>query len=233
MISGYKSIRTIIEGLYRDLDYNTELNEISIISWCGEALLLIGAYSQFTEEIKCVDVCNHEAELPCDFYKLIDISHNKRAMHWATKTLAAQYGCDGCKISNCCTENEFYITNFTLRTSFKEGSVCLNYLAVPTDEEGYPLIPDDVYFDKALKSYCTYMLDRIEFRKAKIPEVAYRDSEKDWYFYVSSAKGSANMPNAAQMENLLNTWVRLIPKQNLYNKNFRGLTDKENRKLFN
>jgi len=233
MISGFKSIKTVLAGLYRDLGYNTEINELDLIEWCSEALMLIGTYSQLIEEVKCLDICNHQALLPLNFYKLIDISHKGKPMHWGTNTLAHSYGCEGCKIKQCCTEHEFFISDYHIKTQFKEGAVCLNYLAVPTDDEGFPLIPDDVYFDKALKSYCTYMLDRIEFRKMKLPEVAYRDSEKDWLFYCSSAKGAANMPNAAQMENLKNIWVRLIPQQNQYNHHFKGLSKQEHRRLFN
>src|ERR1700751_3802910 len=232
MISGYKSIKTIFAGLYRDLGYNTELNSNDLVEWVFEGLQLIGAFSQDIDKPECLDICNHETVLPFDFYKLIEISHNKKPMHWANPGLVHQYGCEGCKVKSCCTENDFYITESHIRTSLKEGKICISYLAVPTCEDGYPLVPDDVYFDKALKSYCTYMLDRIEFRKQKLPEVAYRDSEKDWLWYVAAAKGSANMPNTQQLQRLMNVWVRLIPKQDSYNKMFRDIDKQEQRKTF-
>ena len=75
------------------------------------------------------------------------------------------------------------------------------------------------------------MLDKIQFRKGLIPEVVFRMSEKDWYFYVNSARGSAYMPDSAQMERLKNTWVRLIPKQNEYQNGFRSLEFRERRNL--
>jgi len=75
------------------------------------------------------------------------------------------------------------------------------------------------------------MLDRIQFRKGLVPEVIFRLSEKDWLFYVNSARGSANMPDSSQMERLKNVWVRLIPKQNEYANGFRGIANRENRNL--
>ena len=232
MITGYKSIKTIMAGLYRDLGYNTEINFGDAIEWCGEALMMIGAYSQFTEKQKCVEVCNHAADLPCDFHKIIEMNYDGRPIMWATNTLISLYGCEGCKVPTCCTDEYFYISESTIKASFKEGKLCMTYLAIPTDEEGYPMIPDDVYFDKALKAYCTYMLDRIEFRKGKLPEVAYRDSEKDWLFYVNSARGAANMPSLGQLERLKNVWVRLIPKTNEFNKNFINNGNQERRHTF-
>jgi len=232
MITGYKSIKTIMAGLYRDLGYNTEINFSDVVEWVAESLQLIGAYSQFDEKVDCIEICEYQAELPCGFHKLMDASYNGLPISWATNTLISQYGCESCKVPPCCTQETFYITESHIKTSFREGKICLAYLAIPTDEEGYPMIPDDVYFDKALKAYCTYMLDRIEFRKQRLPEVAYRDSERDWLWYVAAAKGSANQPNMHQLENLKNTWVKLIPKQNEFNTFFSNNNKQERRRTF-
>lgn len=232
MITGYKSIKTIMAGLYRDLGYNTEINFGDCVEWIAECLMMIGAYAQFEEDQKCVEVCNHEAQLPCGFYKLIEMNYDGKPIMWSSNTMASLYGCEGCKIPSCCTSEYFYITESHIKTSFKEGKLCMTYLAIPTDEDGYPMIPDDVYYDKALKAYCTYMLDRIEFRKGKLPEAAYRDSEKDHLFYINSARGAANMPNLQQLERLKNVWVRMIPQQNEFNKNFRNTGTQERRRLF-
>lgn len=232
MITGYKSIKTIIAGLYRDLGSNTELNIADIVEWVNEGLSLIGAYSQYIEKQKCVDISNYEADLPCDFYRLTDISYNNNPIKWANNTLVSLYGCQGCLIPTCCTEDFFMISDAHIRTSFKEGKLCMVYLGIPTDDEGFPLVPDDVYFDKALKAYCTYMLDRIEFRKGKIVEVAYRDSERDWLYYCASSKGAANQPGLQQMERLKNSWVRLLPLNNEYSNNFRNLGSQERRRLY-
>lgn len=232
MITGFKSIKVIIAGLYRDLGYNTEINFGDCVEWCADGLSMIGAYSQFTDKNECLEVCNHQVLLPCDFYRIIDLNYNDRPIRWATNTLVSLYGCQGCKIPVCCTDDYFYISQSHIKTSFKEGKLCMTYLAIPSDEEGYPMVPDDVYYDKALKAYCTYMLDRIEFRKGKLTEIAYRDSEKDWYFYVNSARGSANMPGIEQLERLKNQWVRMIPQQNEFSKNFRNIGTPERRRLF-
>lgn len=231
MIVNFKSSKAIIAGLYRDLGNNTELNEVSIIEWIAEALSLIGSYAQNKEVSTILTVVNHTVALPCDFIYPKDITYNGVPLSWSTKSAANNYNCEDCNIPTCCSEYNFYISDGCLNTSLESGDLCIVYQAIPVDDEGFPLVPDNVYFDKALKAYVTYMLDKIQFRRGLIPEVVFRMSEKDWYFYVNSARGSAYMPDSSQMERLKNTWVRLIPKQNEYQNNFRSLESRERRNL--
>ena len=232
MITRFKSMKSILAGLYRDLGSNTELNESDLIEWGVEALSMIGSYAQNKEVSTILTVTNHTVTLPCDFIYPKDITHNGRPLSWSTKSAANNYQCEDCNtIPTCCTDYNFYISDGCLNTSLESGDLCIVYQAVPVDEEGFPLVPDNVYFDKALKAYVTYMLDKIQFRRGLIPEVVYRESSRDWLFYVNSARGSAYMPDASQMERLKRVWVRLIPKQNEYQNGFRNLESRERRNL--
>ena len=232
MITKFKSFKSIIAGLYRDLGINTEINEQEIGEWIGEALNLIGSYAQLEEVSSIISVANHRVLLPCGFLYPKDITFNGRPLSWSTKSAANNYQCEDCnKIPSCCTDYNFYISDGYIHTSLPEGDLCIVYLSIPVDEEGYPLVPDNVYFDKALKAYCTYMLDRIQFRRGLIPDKVYQESKIDWLFYVNSARGSANMPDSAQMERLKRVWVRLIPKQGEYANGFRNIESAERRNL--
>lgn len=232
MITNFKSVKTIIAGLYRDLGINTEINEQDVVEWVAEALNLIGSYSQMNEISAVITVANHRVKLPCDFVYPKDITYLGRPLSWATKSASNNYQCEECNdIPSCCTDYNFYIEDGYINTSLETGDLCIVYLGVPVDEDGYPLVPNDVYFDKALKSYVTYMLDRMQFRRGLVPEVVFRISEKDWLFYVNSARGSANMPDSSQMERLKSVWVRLIPKQNSYANGFRDIASRERKNL--
>lgn len=232
MITKFKSIKSIIAGLYRDLGINTEINEQEIVEWVAEALNMIGSYPQLQEVFSTLTVTNHRVQLPCDFVYLKDITYMGRPLSWSSMSMANSYQCEDCnQIPTCCTDYNFYIQDGYINTSLPEGELCIVYIGTPVDEEGYPLVPDDVYFDKALKSYCTYMLDRIQFRRGLIPEAVFVRSEKDWYFYVNSARGSAYMPDAAKMDKLMKIWVRLIPKPHEYSNGFRNLENHERRNL--
>jgi hypothetical protein len=239
MISGYISLNVVLSKLYRDLAINHELPLSSLVEWSAEALNLIGAYSQYNEISDCLTLTAGKAKLPCEFYKLVSINYKGRPMHWATNTNAANYQCTNCQIPICSNgqcEYTFYlndnyvITNINLDTTL-EDNVCIVYLAMPVCEDGYPMIPDDVYFQKAIVAYITHMLDRQEWRKGKTPDKVFQESEKEWLFYVKAAKGAANMPNSAQLERIKNVWRRMLPLTNEYDRGFINLGKKENRNI--
>jgi hypothetical protein len=237
-ITRYLPIQTVVNRLYRQLGINTEINESEVIEWTSDALLMIGSYYQFVEKSECLELIDGKAKLPCGFYKLVDIAYQGFPVSWATNQMASNYQCEGCQIPQCCTEFTFYINNDYLITNINStnGSpdntnICIVYLSVPVDDNGYPMIPDDIYYMRALESYVTYRMDYREWRKGKLADKVYKDSEAAWLFYVNSARGSANMPNIAELEKLKNIWQRLIPLQGEYNRHFSNLGKQQNRRL--
>lgn len=240
MISNFVSFKVIMNKIYRDLRLTEEISESDVIEWCAEVLSKIGAYGQYKQVKTCLELNDGKAMLPIDFHKMIDISFKSKPLSWANPSMYTRYGCEGTTIPDCCTLHKFYIENNYLITdilntevnSEGESALCLIYLGVVVDEEGYPMIPDDPYFKEACVKYVTYMLDYQEWRKGNVPKAVMDKSETDYLWYIGAANGSANMPNVSQMENLLNTWVRLIPRQHEYYNNFQNLNKPEARRRF-
>lgn len=238
MIVGYTSIKTVIAKLYRDLGLTTELNESHVVEWIAEALSKIGSFYQYEQSKKCLEIdADGKIKLPDNFYRIVDIAYQSKPLAWASNNLINDYGCEGCTIGTCCTDHTFYINDCYIITDIKPTDydvndpklLCISYLGVPVDEEGYPKVPDDVYFHEACAKYVTYMLDYRDWRKGAITDKVFEKSNQDWLWYVNSARGAANMPSIAQLENLKNTWVRLIPKQNEYNNFFSNNSTQERR----
>lgn len=235
MITNFTSIKTLIAKLYRDLNINSEISESDIIEWAAEALSMIGAYSQYNEISHCLKITNGKAKLPCGFYKLVDINYKNQPVYWATNTNAHNYQCHNCRIPVCqdgFCHYTFYINDSYLISNIKdendqEANLCIVYLGIPVDEDNIPMIPDDVYYMKAIASYITSMLDYQDWRKGKIADKVKEQSEKDWLFYVNSARGSANMPNVQQLENLKNIMRRLLPITNDFKRGFNNFNKGE------
>lgn len=222
MVDKYVSSKAVIAKLYRDLGINKEINESHIIEWLAECLDIIGTFSQYKQYKKCIELTSGKAKLPQNFYKIVDIAFNNQELSWAETSLSVTYGCSGCTIPSCCTKYNFYINDSYIITDIPstatnasgENKICLVYLGVPTDSEGYPLVPDDVYFMDACTRYITYKLDFIEYRKGNLTRDIFERSERDYLWAIGAARGSGNMPNLHKMEKLKNIWVRLIPQMN-------------------
>lgn len=238
MITNYKSIKSILAKIYRDFGHTTEVNEAHVVEWIAEALAKIGSFYQYEQIKTCLELDeNGKAKLPDNFYRLVDIAYQSQPLSWASNSLITDYVCEGCVITTCCSNNNFYINDCYIVTDISNSTpdannpklLCISYLGIPVDDEGYPKVPDDVYFDEALASYVTFKIDYRDWRKGQITDKVFLKSEQEWLFYVNSARGSANMPSVAQMENLKNAWVRLIPKQDEYNNFFANNSKQERR----
>jgi hypothetical protein len=54
--------------------------------------------------------------------------------------------------------NEITINDGYLFTNYKHDAIYIQYYAFPYDEDGLPLIPDNVYVEKAIENYIKWQL---------------------------------------------------------------------------
>ena len=88
----------------------------------------------------------------------------------------------------------FDINNNNITLSVKEGKVCIAYLAIPTDINGLPLIPEDTSYQLAVKKYLTMKIDYIAWRRNELQPAIFQHSEQEWAWYVGQAGNKAKMP---------------------------------------
>jgi hypothetical protein len=96
-------------------------------------------------------------------------------------------------------------------TNMPSGYLKLSYDAVPTDEDGYPMIPDLVSFKEAIMWYVTMKLKYPEYLAGRMNREIYYDIRRSWNFYCKQAYGDAMMPNGDALESIGRAWNRLIP----------------------
>ena len=249
MVYKYKSIKGIIDGIYRDYDSPEDLDIWDIIEWCAEALQLIGAGTQYIDEIIELQVENHSVPLPATFHHETQISYRGRPLLLNTSNFGPgptrklgstnflndvpvdpeNFPLEASGVRP--NQERYYIQNNCIYTSFESGKIVLDFKAIQVDEDGYPMVPDNVYYDKALKSYAQMMMDRKEYRRQNIPAAVFQESKQDWLFYVKAAASAALMPNIDKTENIKNSWVRLKPNINQYDTFFSGMNIREIKKL--
>lgn len=130
------------------------------------------------------------------------------------------------------TEDYTYIiTSNYIKTNQETGYIMLAYQAIPTDKEGYPLIPDDVSFIEALYWYVVMKLLYPQWKQGSIRDAVYYDARRSWNYYCKQAYGNALMPNKDQLESIKNTWLRLVPEISEHTTAFSTLGDRQ--KVYN
>jgi hypothetical protein len=231
MIYQLTSVNTVISKIVRDLGLgDKEIPYQDFIEWIADALKHIGSYYQFTEKATQISINNYKGELPCDCYKVIRMldgfyyQQNNEHIIINPDSITIDEDIANIKITNM----DFNVTHNIITTSYKTGVIDIQYLAIPIDQDGFPMIPDDISFFEALFWRVTYMLclQGYEFKNTQLRDINFTRSK--WNFYCMQARGNANMPDLDILERLKNIWLTLKPNVNAYAESFQGVGRKQN-----
>lgn len=114
------------------------------------------------------------------------------------------------------TDMDYNINFNKITAAFKTGVIQLQYLAMPVDDKGFPLVPDDVSFRDALFWKCAMHVCMLNPLLLKNPQLRnYEACEMRWLKYCGQARASANMPDLETIERLKNNWLRLFDYNDL------------------
>lgn len=99
-----------------------------------------------------------------------------------------------------------------IMTNVPCGFLKLSYNAIPTDDDGYPLVPDLASFSEAVYWYIVVKLMYPKRLRGEIQREDYYDIRRSWNFYRQQAYAELLMPNQDEMETIKNTWNKLVPE---------------------
>lgn len=100
-----------------------------------------------------------------------------------------------------------------IQTSFESGFIRIHYLALPTGEDGYPLIPDDENYKLALE---WHILKRLIGSGYEHPVFKYDYCDQQWERYAGRAIASVSYYNPEAAARLNRNLIRLIPPAEWY-----------------
>lgn len=207
-----------------------------------------------------LDIVNYRSKLPCDFHKLRQISINGFPALPSTNSFHMLQGGECCgtdELGSLLSDGTFIdnfgntfltslgtkygsapltyeLNNDYITLSVKEGKVCMSYLAHAVDKEGFPMIPDDISYIKAVEWYCMSKIDYIRWRNNPDSpglRAIYENSDTEYMWAVGQAAGRAKMPDVNEMELIKNQLLRLKPEPNQWENFYKNLGQPELRKL--
>jgi hypothetical protein len=229
-------IDRIIENVYRDYGFDN-LDWIHCVEWVGECLDLIGAPRTYIEKINDGNeklghssptvIAENRGKIPCDLYKVVSafrcLNGNLYPMRVSTDTTHVGYHCTDSTDFTEDSDITYKLNNGFIFTSFDEGEVVFVYQANPVDDDGYPMVPDNIKFIKACQSYIAQkVLMKKQIQGKSINPNVIMAIDQDTAWYTAAADSSARMPTVDDMESWKNNFIRLIPDVNSHRKAFRG-----------
>ena len=202
------------------------------------------------------DVKAYRAELPCGFHKLRQIavdgfpaSPSNHSFHYLmdgeccgldelTNVLGDAFSDNFNNQFNTALGTKYKseavtysLSNDFVTLSVKTGKICMSYLSIALDDDGFPLIPDEISYKEAIKWYLTHRLDYIGWRKGEIQDKVFQKTEQEYLWYIGQASSKAKMPDPDQMSNLKNQLLRLKPKINEEDGFYKFLSNSEERRI--
>ena len=79
-------------------------------------------------------------------------------------------------------ESTFKTLGRVIYTSFKDGNIQIAYKAIPVDDEGLPMLPDNPIFLKALELYIKKEWFTILFDLGKIQPAVLNNTQQEYAF---------------------------------------------------
>ena len=153
-------------------------------------------------------------------------SNNMQPLQYGASNFHRSMHCEDCVNENVNYEDTYIVDCDYIKTSFESGKICLSYMAFPTDDDCYPLVPDDISFKEAMFWYI-YKKILLSAPKFKNNGIDYNFAEQQWKYYCTQARNAANYPDIDRYESFMNQWVRLIPNINRHDVGFEQLNIRE------
>lgn len=207
----YVSLRQIMD----DITDHPLLKDISfdrVVNYTVSFIRIVGMPKEFNEEIAVIPINDYRGLLPCNLESIIQV----RMYNTCNKDYRVfRYSTDSFHMSD--NKGNSYDLTYKVQggvifTSVKDCNIEIAYRTIPVDSEGYPMIPDNGSFIRALESYIKKQAFNILFDTGKISPQVYNNALQDYAWNVGQAQSDLVRPSIDELQAITNSLNTLIPR---------------------
>lgn len=229
MAETYINVRIILDKIMRH-PLMQDITLETAVDYAVDFMRIMGVPDMFMEKTEHIEIENYRAMLPCDFYKMIQVRTDKGAMFRHTSDSFHMSECkDDC--SDRFMDLTYKIQGNIIYTSLKEGNIEIAYMAIAVDSEGYPLLPDNSSFTRALELYIKKQWFTILFDLGKIAPAVLQNVQQEYAWAAGDCQTEFNRLTLDKAESFYNSWRTLIIRDTEHQNGFRNNGTKERLKL--
>ena len=205
--------------MMRDIPFETA------VEYTVDFISLMGTPALYDEKTAIVKVDNWRGELPCDFVEMIQVRiapDSNDAKHFVG-TPVYRYSGHSFHMSNTKPYNgglTYKTQGMVIFTSTKDVDVEVAYLAFATDDEGYPLLPDNTSFLRGLENYIKMQWFTILFDMGKLSQAVLQNAQQEYAWAAGDAQSEFSRLDLDKAETLFNSFATLLPRNNEHWKAF-------------
>ena len=212
MAEQYTNIRIVLDKILRH-PLMQDLSLETAVDYTVDFMRIVGTPRMFTEKISIIELKDYRAELPNDYYQMIQVKGNGDTMY--------NYATDSFHLSNTHNTNKTYkVQGHIIYSSSKDDNLEISYLAIETDSDGFPLIPDNSSFTRALELYIKKQWFTILFDLGKISNASFQNVLQEYAWAVGDCQTEFNRMSLDQAESFYNSWRTLILRNNQHSVGF-------------
>lgn len=208
----YISLRVIMDNILdhpmlRDVSFERAIN------YTQSFMRIVGCPRMFEEKTALVEIKDYRGLIPCDFNDIIQVrTHSScdRKNYGVFRHTTDSFHMSENKQDSF--DLTYKIQGSVIFTSVKDGTIEIAYNAFATDAEGYPMIPDNSSFIRALELYIKKQYFTILFDLGKINQAVYQNVCQEYAWAVGQAQSDLIRPTIDQMQALTNSLNTLIPR---------------------
>lgn len=239
MNNTYISLKRVVEDVisyHPFADY--EIDWSKIVNITARTLELFGIPQYYITKSHKITIEDHRGELP-ENYLYFDLFINCKSnlpLNYTGDESHIRLHDSSCANISCDVQNTANSDTFkghlplftTLRdatyhlnedyifTSFQEGSIMVYYQAIPVDDDGYPMIPKDERFIRALEHQIAKQIAYELWVMDKMPDKVYQEIKRNASWAKANAIGEHRIPDKDRLEYWLHSFrLTLIP--NIHN----------------
>lgn len=220
MAEQYTSIKRVLDKVLRH-PLMQDMSLETAVDYAIDFMGIVGVPSMFTEKVVEVETSAYRARLPHDFYKIIQV----KPIGGPALVASTDNFFMGGKYRD--SNNTYKIQGNIIYTSLENNILELAYLAIDTDEDGYPIIPDNSSFTRALELYIKKQWFTILYDLGKITTPVLQNVQQEYAWAVGDCYSEFNRMSIDQMEAFSNSWRTMILRTNQHSSGFIGNGNKE------
>ena len=213
MAEQYINIKVVLDRILRH-PLMQDLSLETAVDYTIDFMRIVGMPRMFTEKVVRITIDKYRALLPCDYYQTIQVR--------IPGGHALVYSTDSFHMSNKGNSSTYKIQGNIIYTSIESGELELAYLAISTDADGYPLLPDNSSFTRALELYIKKQWFTILFDLGKITSAVLQNTQQEYAWAVGDCQSEFNRMSIDQMEAFSNSWRTMILRDHQHSSGFIG-----------
>lgn len=194
------------------------------VDYCVDFMRIVGIPNMFEEKTEIIPIKEYRGVLPCDYYQTIQVRQVNGEVF--------RYSSDSFHMSKNGSQERsadltYKIQSNFIYTSIEEGCIEMAYEAIATDDDGFPLIPDNSSFTRALELYIKKQHFTILFDMSKITPQVLQQTLQDYAWAVGDCQTEFNRLSLDKAESLFNSWRTLILRDTEHRRGFVNNGSKE------